>query len=117
VQCKSPCPLRANSGQDRLICMSACCGQLAKDDRSQYESTMNFPRLEPASACVSLRRSLTLWPLLFYGLAVIVGAGIYVAIASVIDRAGEAAPLSFLLAGISRWINREIGMSVGKCTR
>lgn len=46
-----------------------------------------------------LRRSLTLAPLLFYGLAVIVGAGIYVAIASVIGRAGAAAPLSFLLAG------------------
>jgi basic amino acid/polyamine antiporter, APA family len=48
---------------------------------------------------VSLRRSLTVWPLLLYGLAVIVGAGIYVAIASVIDRAGAAAPFSFLLAG------------------
>ena len=33
-------------------------------------------------------------------IAVIVGAGIYVAIASVIDRAGDATPLSFLLAGI-----------------
>ncbi len=48
-----------------------------------------------------LRRTLTLWPLLLYGLAVIVGAGIYVATASVIDRAGAAAPLSFLLAGIA----------------
>jgi amino acid transporter len=54
---------------------------------------------DPACARVGLRRSLTVWPLLFYGLAVIVGAGIYVAIASVIDRAGAAAPLSFLLAG------------------
>jgi amino acid transporter len=54
---------------------------------------------DPACARVALRRSLTLWPLLLYGLAVIVGAGIYVAIASVIDRAGAAAPLSFLLAG------------------
>lgn len=60
----------------------------------------NFPKIESVAAHISLRRSLTLWPLLFYGLAVIVGAGIYVAIASVIDRAGEAAPLSFLLAGI-----------------
>ncbi len=50
-------------------------------------------------APVALRRSLTLGPLLFYGLGVIVGAGIYVAIASVISRAGAAAPLSFLLAG------------------
>ncbi|MGE3992646.1 APC family permease [Pseudorhodoplanes sp.] len=53
----------------------------------------------PANAQAALRRSLTLGPLLFYGLAVIVGAGIYVATASVIGRAGAAAPLSFLLAG------------------
>ncbi len=50
---------------------------------------------------LGLRRSLTFWPLLLYGLAVIVGAGIYVAIGSVIERAGAAAPLSFLLAGIA----------------
>lgn len=48
-----------------------------------------------------LRRVLTLWPLVFYGLGVIVGAGIYVAIGSVIGRAGDAAPVSFLLAGIA----------------
>ncbi|MFN0182746.1 MAG: APC family permease [Aquabacterium sp.] len=47
-----------------------------------------------------LRRTLTLGPLVFYGLGVIVGAGIYVAIGAVIDRAGTAAPLSFLLAGL-----------------
>lgn len=47
-----------------------------------------------------LRRSLTLWPLLFYGLSVIVGAGIYVATGAVIERAGDAAPVAFLLAGI-----------------
>jgi amino acid transporter len=56
---------------------------------------------DPANPQVGLRRSLTLGPLLFYGLAVIVGAGIYVAVASVIGRAGTAAPLSFLLAGIA----------------
>jgi APA family basic amino acid/polyamine antiporter len=54
---------------------------------------------DPAGAGVALRRSLTLGPLLFYGLAVVVGAGIYVAVASVIARAGSAAPMSFLLAG------------------
>lgn len=48
-----------------------------------------------------MRRVLTFWPLLFYGLGVIVGAGIYVAIGAVILRAGESAPLSFLLAGIA----------------
>ena len=46
-----------------------------------------------------LRRVLTFWPLVFYGLGVIVGAGIYVAIGAVIERAGSAAPASFLLAG------------------
>jgi APA family basic amino acid/polyamine antiporter len=50
---------------------------------------------------VALRRSLTFWPLLLYGLAVIVGAGIFVAIALVIGRVGPAAPVSFLLAGIT----------------
>jgi amino acid transporter len=39
--------------------------------------------------------------LVLYGLSVIVGAGIYVAIDAVISRAGDAAPLSFLLAGIA----------------
>ncbi|HEX3991800.1 MAG TPA: amino acid permease [Acetobacteraceae bacterium] len=48
-----------------------------------------------------LRRVLTLWPLIFYGLGVIVGAGIYVAIGAVILRAGETAPLSFVLAGVT----------------
>jgi len=52
-------------------------------------------------APVALRRSLTLGPLLFYGLAVIIGAGIYVAIGSVMERAGPAAPLSFVLAGLA----------------
>jgi APA family basic amino acid/polyamine antiporter len=47
-----------------------------------------------------LSRSITLWPLAFYGLGVIVGAGIYVAIGDVIARAGERAPFSFLLAGV-----------------
>lgn len=47
-----------------------------------------------------LRRVLTFWPLLFYGLGVIIGAGIYVALGEVIARAGYAAPLSFLIAGI-----------------
>ena len=49
----------------------------------------------------ALRRVLTLWPLIFYGLGVIVGAGIYVAIGAVTRRAGQTAPLSFLLAGAS----------------
>lgn len=52
---------------------------------------------EPAG----LRRVLTFWPLVFYGLSVIVGAGIYVSIGAVIGRAGNAAPLAFLLAGLA----------------
>jgi amino acid transporter len=54
--------------------------------------------LHPSSG---LRRVLTFWPLLFYGLGVIVGAGIYVATGTVIQRAGQAAPFSFLLAGVA----------------
>ncbi len=46
-----------------------------------------------------LRRVLTFWPLLFYGLGVIVGAGIYVALGEVIGLAGSAAPMAFLIAG------------------
>ncbi len=49
----------------------------------------------------ALRRVLTLWPLIFYGLGIIVGAGIYVAIGAVVGRAGDSAPVSFLLAGVA----------------
>src|SRR5689334_11471660 len=64
------------------------------------------PKLVPGLAQVtretpSLLRVLSFWPLVLYGLSVIVGAGIYVAIGAVISRAGDAAPFSFLLAGIA----------------
>ncbi len=49
---------------------------------------------------ITLRRSLTVGQLTFYGSALIVGAGIYVAVGSVIGRAGATAPVSLLLAGI-----------------
>lgn len=49
----------------------------------------------------SLRRVLTLGPLILYGLGVIVGAGIYVAVGAVMQRAGTAAPLAFVVAGIA----------------
>lgn len=62
---------------------------------------MADPRHAGNSQRPALRRVLTLWPLTFYGLGVIVGAGIYVAIGSVIGRAGEAAPMSFLLSGVA----------------
>ena len=56
---------------------------------------------EHSPSPVVLRRILTLWPLILYGLGVIVGAGIYVAMGAVLNRAGTTAPLSFLLAGIA----------------
>ena len=51
------------------------------------------------AATVELRRVLTFWELVLYGLSIIIGAGIYVALGAVIARAGDAAPWSFLLAG------------------
>jgi basic amino acid/polyamine antiporter, APA family len=59
-------------------------------------SPSNQPPSDPA-----LRRVLTLWPLMLYGLGVIIGAGVYVAIGAVIERSGGAAPASFLIAGIA----------------
>jgi basic amino acid/polyamine antiporter, APA family len=50
-------------------------------------------------AVPGLRRVLTFWPLVLYGLGVIVGAGIYVALGEVVARAGATAPFSFVLAG------------------
>lgn len=47
-----------------------------------------------------LRRTLTLPFVVFYGLGVTVGAGIYVLIGEVISRAGDHAPLAFLIAGL-----------------
>lgn len=46
-----------------------------------------------------LKRTLTLPFVIFYGLGVTVGAGIYVLIGEVIGRSGEFAPVSFLIAG------------------
>ncbi len=58
---------------------------------------------EPAFLAVasSLRRTVTFWPLVLYGLSDIVGAGIYVAIGQVVARSGAAAPAAFLLAGVA----------------
>lgn len=47
-----------------------------------------------------LKRTLTLPFVVFYGLGVTVGAGIYVLIGEVISRAGDHAPLAFLIAGL-----------------
>jgi amino acid transporter len=48
-----------------------------------------------------LARVLGVWSLTVYGVSVVVGAGVYVALGQVIARAGSAAPLSFLLAGLA----------------
>jgi amino acid transporter len=48
----------------------------------------------------ALRRVLGTPLLVFYGLGVIIGAGIYVLVGSVVGAAGTAAPWSFLLAGV-----------------
>ena len=51
---------------------------------------------EPAK----LRRTLTTPLLVFYGIGVTIGAGIFALIGEVLHLAGDQAPLSFLLAGI-----------------
>ncbi len=52
--------------------------------------------VEPAK----LQRTITLPLLVFYGLGVTVGAGIFALIGEILSLAGNKAPLSFLLAGI-----------------
>lgn len=54
---------------------------------------------EPGPERGGLARVLGFWALTIYGVSVIIGAGVYVALGEVIARAGSAAPLSFLLAG------------------
>lgn len=49
---------------------------------------------------VSLKRSLSLWLITFYGLGTILGAGIYVLIGKVAAAAGLFAPVAFLLAAL-----------------
>jgi len=60
------------------------------------------PSSEPTQkhkASPGLRRVLGTPLLVFYGLGVIIGAGIYVLVGTVIAAAGEAAPWAFILAG------------------
>ena len=54
----------------------------------------------PASAAPSLNRVLSLPWLVFYGVGVTVGAGIFALIADVVAIAGNSAPWAFLAAGI-----------------
>ncbi|WP_417673490.1 APC family permease [Roseibium sp.] len=55
---------------------------------------------EPESKPATLRRALTLPWLVFYGVGVTVGAGIFALIGEILSLAGSHAPLSFLLAGL-----------------
>jgi amino acid transporter len=72
---------------------------LAHDARMPLdESTLSRHVAPPAP--VSLRRVLGTPLLVFYGLGVIIGAGIYVLVGSVVSAAGAAAPWSFILAGV-----------------
>jgi amino acid transporter len=48
---------------------------------------------------LALRRTLGFWLLFFYGIGIIVGAGIYL-VGAVAAKAGMAAPLAFLAAGV-----------------
>lgn len=69
--------------------------------RAENESKNRSASNNAASPGASLERVLTFWPLVLYGMGVIVGAGIYVALEAVMQRAGPTAPISFLLAGLS----------------
>ena len=55
---------------------------------------------DPMTAPVSLKRSLSLWLITFYGLGTILGAGIYVLIGKVAAAAGLYAPVAFLVAAL-----------------
>lgn len=54
----------------------------------------------PATQSQKLNRTLTLPLLVFYGVGVTVGAGIFALIGEILGLAGDAAPMAFLLAGL-----------------
>lgn len=55
--------------------------------------------MKAGSNSVTLRRALTLPLLVFYGLGVTVGAGIFALIGEVVNSAGDGATMAFLIAG------------------
>lgn len=61
--------------------------------------TAHVPAIAPDRP-LALRRTLGFWLLFFYGIGIIVGAGIYVLVGSVAAKAGMAAPFAFLAAGV-----------------
>ena len=56
--------------------------------------------MDASSKPAGLRRTLGLPLLVFYGVGVTVGAGIFALIGEITRLAGDAAPISFLLAGL-----------------
>ena len=69
------------------------------DNQPVSDARQHIAAGESDVARPALARVLGFWTLTFYGVSVIIGAGVYVALGEVIARAGSAAPLSFLLAG------------------
>jgi APA family basic amino acid/polyamine antiporter len=53
----------------------------------------------PAPKTPTLRRAIGLWLLVFYGVGVTVGAGIFALIGEIVSISGDGAPWAFLLAG------------------
>lgn len=66
---------------------------------------------KPENAQIKLNRTLTLPMLVFYGVGVTIGAGIFALIGEIVGLAGRQAPLAFLLAGI---IAAATGLSYAK---
>lgn len=58
-----------------------------------------MPKADTAQTPAVLHRTLTLPWLVFYGLGVTIGAGIFALIGEILALAGDQAPLAFLLAG------------------
>ena len=56
--------------------------------------------MEPAADTPTLKRALRLPHLVFYGLGITVGAGIFALIGEIVGIAGDHAPLAFVIAGI-----------------
>lgn len=66
---------------------------------------------KPENSQVKLKRTLSLPMLVFYGVGVTIGAGIFALIGEIVGLAGQQAPLAFLLAGI---IAAATGLSYAK---
>jgi amino acid transporter len=72
---------------------------MRRKDMRAILNRMNAPAA-PLDRSPKLRRTLTLPWLVFYGVGVTVGAGIFALIGEILRLAGDAAPLAFLIAGV-----------------